>query len=611
MKLKALFFLLPALFIFALSATAQKRFEGYSLVVDADDTGACPIKYMPASAGQNAIQVFNAGTGMSTPATGLKACNESRVAGADVTPNGLGQWCFEGTEDMYEVKLKNGVSYLWYPLTENTGFYNVKDFRPVTRRAGATPQLVFSEPPDYTKTIRNAVAFIASRQGGTLRFPDGDYIVGTTDGNTIDPNFHGITLPSGTVIEGSSANYSIPATNVPLRYSATRIRLRNNNQAIFRIGGCTNAVTLRNLELVGNSAVTGETPRSSTGTYGIEGISKWAVDPRTRASTPNSSQVFKIENVTFQDFDRAVFVHNLNDRKCNPQDQICDAWQFDYVLVDHGFFINNKTGIWIDTFNTDWKISNTVFSYTAKNAPGDGIRIQKAGAVLLEQTWGGGNDYGPGIGGTFLYIDYVGSLTIVGSGSESGQRSIYTNPAGATSSQMITVVGSIFADKVDLNGRLNYTSTGNFYGARTVEADPAVNITSTGDRFCYDALVLPGRCVDAANKPVSDPGFSGGRVMFQSGRVGEGTGANRIQSRPNFFGYNVELGNGLMQYDPNVTFRDISAWAAGPDDRPPVRDGAMVYCKDCRKGSSGVCTQGTSGTDGAFAKRINGQWRCD
>jgi len=45
MKLKALLYLLPALFIFTLSVAAQNRFEGYSFVVEADNSGACPIKY--------------------------------------------------------------------------------------------------------------------------------------------------------------------------------------------------------------------------------------------------------------------------------------------------------------------------------------------------------------------------------------------------------------------------------------------------------------------------------------------------------------------------------------------------------------------------------------
>ena len=47
---------------------------------------------------------------------------------------------------------------------------------------------------------------MASRQGGTLYFPDGDYIVGTTDGNTRDPGYEAITVPSGVTIAGASSN---------------------------------------------------------------------------------------------------------------------------------------------------------------------------------------------------------------------------------------------------------------------------------------------------------------------------------------------------------------------------------------------------------------------
>jgi hypothetical protein len=99
--------------------------------------------------------------------------------------------------------------------------------------------------------------------------------------------------------------------------------------------------------------------------------------------------------------------------------------------------------------------------------------------------------------------------------------------------------------------------------------------------------------------------------MFETGRVGEDTGPNRIEGRPNFFGYNVQIGDGLLQFDPQITFRDITSWASGAGTRPRAQDGALVYCRDCRAGGNGTCTQGTAGSDGAFAKRINGQWRCD
>ena len=94
--------------------------------------------------------------------------------------------------------------------------------------------------------------------------------------------------------------------------------------------------------------------------------------------------------------------------------------------------------------------------------------------------------------------------------------------------------------------------------AQTIDAEAGVNITSVGDRYCYDSMVLPGRCTDESGRAVSNPGITTGRRMFETGRVGEDTGPNRIEGRPNYFGYNVQIGDGLLQFDPNITFRDIT-----------------------------------------------------
>ncbi len=597
---------LAAIFVLFSNIYGQNRYEGYSVVVDATKDGNCPVWYLPSAGNGNAIDVYLAGTNLRQPATGLSACDGASVRGASqVFTNGDGRWCFSGPEEMYEIKFRNGANYLWYPVTKDTGFYNVKDFRPVTRNSASPAKYTFTEPADYTATIRNAIAYIAVRQGGTLRFPDGDYVVGTLDGNARDPRFEAITLPSGIVIEGASWNSSLPTTNLPIKTGATRVRLRNPNQSIFRIGGCTNNVTVRNIALLGNASIYGEGQRDRAGTYGIEGLGKYGLQ------SPNQTQGVKVENVTFQDLDRGIYVHNVNDDNCRSSEQACGQWQFDYVAIDHGIFLNNRTGIWIDTYNTDWKITNSFFAYQATNAPGDGIRVKKAGSMLIEQTFGGGYDYGPNIGGTFLYIDTIGSLTMINSAAERNRRSIYTNPAGSISSMMLAVIGSTFGDKLELHGKLNFVSSGNFFQANNVSADPTVTVTSVGDRYCYDSTILPGRCTDANGRNVADPGVEGGRRMFETGRVGEDTGPNRIEGRPNFFGYNVRIGDGLLQFDPNITFSDITKWAAGDGTRPRAEDGAIVYCKDCRRDGAGVCTQGRSGADGAFAKRINGQWRCD
>jgi hypothetical protein len=621
----------------------------------------------------NSIEVFVAGTNLQTPAGTLRACDGGAVQGNRVSPNNFGKWCFTGGEDLYEIKLSNGKSYLWPPLGREIGFYNVKDFRPVKYYPQAPVKYEYSEPADYTKTIRNAIVYIAARQGGTLYFPDGDYVVGTLDGSRRDPAYEAITLPSGIVVQGTGSNASTPQSNLPFRVSSSRIRLRNEQQTIFRIGGCTTNVAVRDLELVGNSELVGEAKRRNTGTYGIEGVGKWILDPKTGAEYPNQSQLFRFEGLSMQNFEKAIFVHNLNEKECNDKLQRCGQWQFDYVKVDNVFFNNNGTGIWIDSFNTDWKVSSSFFNfYALNNPPGDGIRLQKATSILIEQTFGGGTDYGQNIGGTFLNIDFVGAATIISSSSERSQRGIYTNPAGSISSTMLTMIGSGFTDKIELTGRLNFISTGNTYLPHTLQAGPGVNIVSTGDRFCPDPAVSPQVCVDQAGKFVNDPKFNGtGKIIFQTGRRAEGAGQYQMPGRPTFFGHQVEMAdddnsnnepmlfsrssnfkkpllrvgqsnffydfqrrehngflaitgnqdkpyrgliiNGPIQFDPNITFADIQQYAAITliPGQPVISDGALVYCKDCRKSQSGACAQGTAGVDGAFAKRINKQWRCD
>ncbi len=597
--------------------SAQNRFDGYSLDVSADragNGGACPVRYLSQNNEMNHIQVFLAGTNLRTPATGLTGCDNSKVQGNRVAPSPYDQkWCFQGPEELYEIKLSNGNSYLWPMIGRETGFYNLKDFRPVRRVEGPTPKYTYSDPPDYTRAFRNAMMIMASRRGGTLIVPDGDYIVGTTDGNTRDPSYDAITIPAGVNIIGAGGISSVPSTNLIYRHSAARIRLRNNNQTIFRIGGCTTNISVRNLELLGNAALYGEPRRDRTGTYGIEAVGKWAIDPVTKAHTANSSLHFTFDNLVFQAFDTGIIVQNANPGTCKATEQLCYSWQFDLVRVNNSAFINNATGISIDTANTDWIVSSSTFNYLAAEAPGIGIHLKRGGAFLMESTFGGGYDYGASIGGTFLYIDNYSIVTIINSSSESSQRSIFAAGYGAISNMTLTLLGNNFSDKIELGGRMNFSSTGNIYAGYTMETGPNVTVNSVGDKFCVDPTIGPGLCLDkpVSGNAVNDPGFKGGKVMFRSGRLPEGSGQFRLNRQPNLFGYDVEINSGLLQHDPNTTFKDINALAAAVETGSRVKDGAIVYCKDCKKTSGGLCTQGQAGTDGAFAKRINNQWRCD
>ena len=98
---------------FGSAVSGQNKFEGYSFTVEADTGGACPIRYLPSAGAGNAIDVFVAGTNLSTKATGITACNGSTLrSGTNVVTNGEGRWCFQGPEPMYEIRLTTGVSYL-------------------------------------------------------------------------------------------------------------------------------------------------------------------------------------------------------------------------------------------------------------------------------------------------------------------------------------------------------------------------------------------------------------------------------------------------------------------------------------------------------------------
>lgn len=612
---RSTFGLIGLALIFISGTYGQNKFNGYSMTVQANNTDDCPVRFLPQANQRNHVEVFLPGTNLQKPATGITACDMSHVTGNRVAPNGADQkWCFQGPEELYELRFSTGESYLWPTMSNrDIGFYNLKDFRPMKRIEGPEPKYAYSDPADYTKAFRNAMMVMAARQGGTLLVPDGDYIVGTTDGNTRDPNYEGITVPSGVTIRGASAQISNPGNNMPDRSGAARIRLRNNKQTIFRLGGCTNAVAIENIELLGNSALFGETPRDSSGNYGVEAFGKWAVDPRTKAQRSNYSFRFRFEHVVFQNFDTGILVRNANTDNCKADEQLCNSWQFDFIRVDHGHFVNNNTGISVDTFNTDWTIANSQFSMMAARAPGIGIRIRRAAAVLIQNTFGGGYSYGGDIGGTFLHVDSAATVTMVSSSAERLQKAIYYAPVAAGSSEMLTLIGNVFTDPIELNGRMNFVSTGNFYSGSAFKLAPQVVVNSIGDKFCHDPDIYPGHCTDqvGGGKIVNAPGFGGGQIMFRTGRMPEGKGKDRIDRQPNFFGYDVELKNGLLQYDPDITFRDITAMAASVETGSRVKDGAIAYCKDCRKSSTGICTQGQAGVDGAFAKRINGQWRCD
>src|SRR5215210_35542 len=104
----SLLYIFAAFLFLSGSICGQNRFEGYSVVVEANNAGACPVSYLPSANNGNAIDVFVAGTDQRTPAANLTMCDGSSGRGNTMIPNGEGRWCFGGSEPFYEVKFRNG-----------------------------------------------------------------------------------------------------------------------------------------------------------------------------------------------------------------------------------------------------------------------------------------------------------------------------------------------------------------------------------------------------------------------------------------------------------------------------------------------------------------------
>src|SRR5206468_7437365 len=118
------------------------------------------------------------------------------------------QWCFTGEDKRYRISFSGDqysgpVTYNWIatPDPREIGFYNVRDF-------GAAGD----GKTDDTVAIKSAFAYVASRNGGQLRFPDGDYLV-------TQP----IALPSAIKIVGTNGLASMAGTSDYPRKNPSRI----------------------------------------------------------------------------------------------------------------------------------------------------------------------------------------------------------------------------------------------------------------------------------------------------------------------------------------------------------------------------------------------------
>ncbi len=534
------------------AAMAQNKFEGYNIILDAPDSHrgpTCALRFAPP-----ATSITIADLDTATPMN-LRSCDgsgssvqKSTATTAIVKANGSTQkWCFQGEDKKYRISFDGdqfvrSLVYDWIatPDAATLGTYNVRDF-------GA----IGDGRADDTLAFRSALAFVAARNGGILVVPEGDYAV---TGN--------LTLPSNITIRGAGGLHSQAGTSNLIRRSATRIQLTAANQPIFRIGECTEKVGIESIELSSVQGLTRSVGVEARGAY-------------------TSTQDIYFDNVAFTAFWRGIYAHGLPQTNLN--------WQFDYIKIRNSRFLyNTDSGVYCDTRNTDWKIEASEFINPQRTASqaANSMHFERSGMVIVQDTFGGG--YANAKGGTFLNLLDNGSLTVIGSQTESMTNSLVynevQNPNAGDYSYPITILNSIFDDPIIFKARRTFVSVGSTYGPNTFTADERVRVYSTGDRFCYDGYILGCRGAERKN-------FDRATIVFMTGQPSEG----QVQGHPTYFGTDVEFGSPLQV----PTFGQNAL----PQGRP---NGSLVYCSNCRRNS----TPCQSGGNGAPAMVVGGQWSC-
>ncbi|HSK70289.1 MAG TPA: glycosyl hydrolase family 28-related protein [Pyrinomonadaceae bacterium] len=535
----------------------QNKFEGYNIILDVPEkqtSATCAIRYVPPT---TVITITDL-----NPATPLKI-SPCAGSGTQVTQSGSTatmranaqtfKWCFQGEDKKYRItfngdQFSGPITYDWIatPDEKTLGFYNIRDFGAVGD--GRT---------DDTLAFRSAFAFIATRNGGTLQIPEGDYLVGNV------PNFKGLALPSGIVIQGVSGLQSNAATNNVVQKNPSRISLNATNRAIFRLGECTEKVTVKDLELFGNSL---------NQTIGIEALGAFT-----------SSQDFYFERVSFSYLWRGISAYGLPVTDLN--------WQFDYIKINHCRFIYiTDTGIYTNIRNSDWKISGSLFINPPRTntQKADSMRFERVTAVLIQDTFGGGFLHARG--GTFIDILDIGIMTVIGSQCESMTYSLrynaVENPYAGQYTYPMTFLNNVLYDPIEFKARMHLVSVGNLYGPKTFRADDRLRVYSTGDRFCADGYISSVGC-----EGVVSGKFDRATVIFMTAQPGEG----KVQGHPTYFGTDVEFAAPVQM----ASFLQ-NALPTGKSN------GSMVYCSNCRRDTT-PCQAGGSG---APAMVVNGAWSC-
>ncbi len=550
LKTNRLSLLIIFVFLFVTFSAAQNKFEGYNLFLDVPDdqkAQTCALRYS-APTTDVTITDLDRSTPMKISNCGDQTSSLTLVNSttAVVRASSLKyKWCFSGEDKIYRISFRGDQSagqviYNWIATPETPGIYNLKDFGGIGD--GNT---------DNSIAFKSAMAFIASRGGGTLQIPEGDFSVNST-----------VALPAGLIMQGISGITTLAPVNNIVNKNPSRIRLSGSNRALFRIGECVENVVVKDLELYG---------ATNDNTSGIEAVGAFL-----------SSQNFYFERVVFQNFNRGFYAHGL------PITNF--AWQFDFVKFNHCRFVYNRdAGIYSDVINSDWKIEGSMFINSQRTPlqKGNSMHFEHAGNILVQHTFGGG--FAKALGGTYLDVTDSANITVINSQTEQMTEAFVYNGAELQNagdySYPITFINNIFGDPIIFKARRTFVSIGNLYAPTIFKADDRLRVYSTGDRFCYDGYTLGCQGATVAN------GFDKASVIFRTGQLDDG----KVKGNPTFFGSDVQFAAPVQM--PSILQNAL------PSGKP---NGSMIYCSNCRRNS----TPCQSGGTGAPAMMVGGQWSC-
>ncbi len=245
-------FVVIFVFLFTLPIFGQNKFEGYNLFLSVPEThtvATCTLRYVSPETDititdldrKTPLKVSNCGD------TTAKVAQSSGGSTATMRASSANyKWCFTGEDKSYRISFKGDkdagqITYDWIATPTTPGIYNIKDFGAVGD--GTT---------DDTVAFKSAMAFIATRNGGTLQIPEGDFVVTSP-----------VALPSGVNIQGISGLVTGAPTNNVVQKSPSRIKLNGTKRALFRVGECVENIVIKDVELYATSF---------DNTYGFEAV---------------------------------------------------------------------------------------------------------------------------------------------------------------------------------------------------------------------------------------------------------------------------------------------------------------------------------------------------